>query len=127
MQRLWDIADLDHQAHVESIGTVFACKIEIRRRACQKVNDLNGTKGDHARFRASPTRGSGLMRAAISKYRPLKARTNVNGMFVWVDHPPRRNVVNRLVKRLSDIVYQRRLMRLRREIEARQFAERQRA
>jgi hypothetical protein len=67
------------------------------------------------------------MSAVVSKYRSFKARTNVNGMFVWVDHPPRRSLLNRLFKRVSDLFYRRRLARLRQEIDARRIVERKRA
>ena len=66
------------------------------------------------------------MSAVVSKYRSHKVRRNVKGISVWIDHPPLRSPLNRLVKGLADMVHHYRPERIRREIETVRLAERRR-
>ena len=66
------------------------------------------------------------MSAVVSKYRSHKVRRNVKGMSVWVDRPPFRIPLDRLVKGFADMVRRYKLERLRRDIETAKSSERQR-
>ena len=53
-----------------------------------------------------------------NEYLPSKSRQISSGKFIWIDHPPKRNLAHRLIKGLSDMVYRRRVARLRRGLKS---------
>ena len=66
------------------------------------------------------------MSAVVSRFRSHKVRRSVKGMSVWIDHPPLRSPLDRLVKGFADMVHRYRLERLRRDIETAKSSQRQR-
>jgi hypothetical protein len=64
------------------------------------------------------------MSAVVSKFRSHKVRRSVKGMSVWIDHPPLRSPLDRLIKGFADMAHRYRLERMRRDIEIDRLARR---